>query len=56
MSEKLSVLSHVVPVHEKGDITSRRYIVEDAITFRDMPRATGMPAVDVGDATIGYLI
>jgi len=33
------VHAHVVPMHEKTDITSRRYIVEDAVTFRSMPRA-----------------
>src|SRR5215211_3225241 len=31
--------AHVVPMHEKSDITSRRYIVEGAVTFRAMPRA-----------------
>jgi len=34
------VHAHVVPMHDKTDITSRRYIVEDAITFRAMPRAS----------------
>ena len=29
--------AHVVPMHEKADITSRRYIVDDNITFRDLP-------------------
>src|SRR5262245_43358910 len=32
--------AHVVPMHEKTDITSRRYIVEDVVTFRDAPRAS----------------
>jgi histidine triad (HIT) family protein len=32
--------AHVVPMHEKTDITSRRYIAEGTLTFRDMPRAT----------------
>jgi hypothetical protein len=36
----------VVPMHENGDITSRRYIVEDAITFRDMPRAADRELAD----------
>jgi histidine triad (HIT) family protein len=31
--------AHVVPMHEKTDITSRRYIVEDDLTFRPTPRA-----------------
>ena len=30
--------AHVVPMHEKTDITSRQYIVEDIVTFRDAPR------------------
>jgi histidine triad (HIT) family protein len=33
------VHAHVVPMHEKTDITSRQYIVEDEITFRARPRA-----------------
>jgi histidine triad (HIT) family protein len=32
--------AHVVPLHEKADITSRRYIVEDKVTFRSTPRAS----------------
>jgi histidine triad (HIT) family protein len=32
--------AHVVPVLEKTDITSRRYIVEDTVTFRAMPQAS----------------
>jgi histidine triad (HIT) family protein len=40
------VHAHVVPMHEKTDITSRRYIVEDAITFRDMPRASDSELAD----------
>ena len=31
--------AHVVPVVEAGDITSRRYIAEDNLTFRAPPRA-----------------
>lgn len=31
--------AHVVPMHEKTDITSRRYIVEEDLTFRSTPRA-----------------
>ena len=31
--------AHVVPMHEKTDITSRRYIAEDRVTFRPMPEA-----------------
>jgi histidine triad (HIT) family protein len=32
--------AHLVPMHEKTDITSRRYIAEEQLTFRDMPRAS----------------
>jgi histidine triad (HIT) family protein len=34
------VHAHVVPMHDKTDITSRRYIVEEEITFRSTPRAS----------------
>ncbi|MBK4218048.1 HIT domain-containing protein [Paracoccus caeni] len=30
--------AHLVPLVEKTDITSRRYIVEDKLTWRDLPR------------------
>jgi len=33
------VHAHVYPVHHKHDVTSRRYIVEDNITFRSIPVA-----------------
>lgn len=29
--------AHVVPLHEKSDITSKRYIVEDNLTFAPIP-------------------
>jgi histidine triad (HIT) family protein len=32
--------AHVVPMHDKTDITSRRYIAERALTFRPRPRAS----------------
>ena len=32
--------AHVVPMHEKTDITSRRYIAEESLTFRGVPRAS----------------
>lgn len=32
--------AHVVPMHEETDITSRRYIAEDVVTFRSTPRAS----------------
>ena len=31
--------AHVVPIVEFDDITSRRYIVEDQVSYRDAPRA-----------------
>jgi len=33
------VHAHVVPMHEKTDLTSRHYIVERKLTFRETPRA-----------------
>ena len=33
------VHAHAVPIHEKTDITSRRYIVEETVTFRGLPPA-----------------
>lgn len=32
--------AHLVPMHEKTDITSRRYIVDAAPTFGSLPRAS----------------
>jgi histidine triad (HIT) family protein len=32
--------AHVVPMHEKTDITSRRYIAEETLTFRSTPRVS----------------
>jgi histidine triad (HIT) family protein len=29
--------AHVIPIHEKTDITSRRYILEENLTFRALP-------------------
>jgi histidine triad (HIT) family protein len=34
------VHAHVVPMHEKTDITSRQYIAEHNLTFKSMPRAS----------------
>jgi histidine triad (HIT) family protein len=31
--------AHVVPLHAPTDITSRRYIAEERVTFRPTPRA-----------------
>lgn len=33
------VHAHAVPIHEKTDITSRRYIAEATVTFRGLPPA-----------------
>lgn len=30
--------AHVVPMHENTDVTSRRYIAEETLTFRSPPR------------------
>jgi histidine triad (HIT) family protein len=34
------VHAHAVPIHEQTDITSRRYIVEQRVTFRSLPCAS----------------
>ena len=34
------VHAHVVPMVEKSDVTSRRYFVEEKVTFRPLPRET----------------
>ncbi len=34
------VHAHIVPMAEKTDITSRRYIAETQLTFRDLPRSS----------------
>ena len=31
--------AHILPMHEKTDITSRRYIAEERLTFRSVARA-----------------
>ncbi|WP_425049813.1 HIT family protein [Psychromarinibacter sp. S121] len=32
--------AHVVPLHEKTDLTSRRYIAEERLTFTELPALT----------------
>jgi histidine triad (HIT) family protein len=32
--------AHVIPMHERTDITSRHYIAERKLTFREAPRAS----------------
>jgi histidine triad (HIT) family protein len=44
------VHAHVVPMLEKTDITSRRYIVEDAVTFRAMPQASEVELASSAEA------
>jgi histidine triad (HIT) family protein len=44
------VHAHVVPMHEKTDITSRRYIAEENLTFRSTPRASGEELSAVANA------
>jgi histidine triad (HIT) family protein len=44
------VHAHVVPMLDKTDITSRRYIVEDNVTFRDMPQAADTELAGVAEA------
>jgi histidine triad (HIT) family protein len=34
------VHAHAVPIHDETDITSRRYIVEETVTFRGLPCAS----------------
>ncbi|WP_105416450.1 HIT family protein [Neorhizobium sp. T25_27] len=41
------VHAHVVPMHDKTDITSRRYIAEESLTFVPAPRATKAELTDV---------
>jgi histidine triad (HIT) family protein len=44
------VHAHVVPMLEKTDITSRRYIIEDAVTFRAMPQASEVELASSAEA------
>ncbi|WP_105436096.1 HIT family protein [Neorhizobium tomejilense] len=43
------VHAHVVPMHEKTDITSRQYIAEKSLTFVPAPRATSTELMTVAD-------
>ncbi len=51
------VHAHAVPIHEETDITSRRYIVEDNVTFRGLPspsdRELARTAADLRRAMAG---
>lgn len=39
-SDIAHVHAHIVPMHEKTDLTSRQYIIEQELTFREAPRAS----------------
>jgi histidine triad (HIT) family protein len=43
------VHAHVVPLIAGTDITSRRYIAEETLTFRDMPRAADGELAAIAD-------
>jgi histidine triad (HIT) family protein len=51
------VHAHAVPIHEETDITSRRYIVEENVTFRSLPspsdRELARTAADLRHALAG---
>jgi histidine triad (HIT) family protein len=51
------VHAHAVPIHEETDITSRRYIIEDNVTFRGLPspsdRELARTAADLRRALAG---
>jgi histidine triad (HIT) family protein len=51
------VHAHAVPVHDETDITSRRYIVEETVTFRSLPcpsdRELAKTAADLRRALAG---
>lgn len=40
--------AHVVPMVAPTDITSRRYIAEETVTFRDLPRAPESELAEMG--------
>lgn len=41
--------AHVVPMHEKTDITSRRYIAEEKLTFHSIARASEQELADTAE-------
>ena len=41
--------AHLVPMHEKTDITSRRYIVEEQLTFKATPTASNRALTEMAD-------
>ena len=47
--------AHIVPLVEKTDITSRRYIVEPELTFRALPRASDEALRETAAALASHL-
>ena len=47
--------AHVVPLHDRTDITSRRYIAEEKLTFVGRPRASREAMAEVAAEIIGGL-
>ena len=44
------VHAHIVPMQENTDITSRRYIIEDNVTFRGLPPAPNSELASTAEA------
>lgn len=49
------VHAHLVPMHESTDITSRRYIAEEKLTFHAMPRVSAEELVSEARRLIAAL-
>ncbi|MEA2880379.1 MAG: histidine triad family protein [Hyphomicrobiales bacterium] len=49
------VHAHLVPMHEKTDLTSRHYIVERTLTFVETPRAPGRELAETAALLAGAL-
>lgn len=47
--------AHIIPLVEKTDITSRRYIVEPELTFRALPRASDEALRETAAALASHL-
>jgi histidine triad (HIT) family protein len=41
--------AHVIPLVHSDDLTSRRYIAEEVITYRDLPRPTESEMIDTAE-------
>ena len=48
--------AHVVPMYEATDITSRRYIVEETLTFRGMPNPPDLELAGTAEALKNALL